>query len=389
MIIQNVKIITPFRLIKGGSVRVSDGMIAEVSQEHLSDDDQIIDGKGLYIAPGFIDLHLHGGAGCDFMNGDVQDSVNICKLHLSHGTTGMYPTSISSSDEDLFAFIDMYKQLLHIKQLPDLYGIHLEGPYFSNSQKGAQDAKYICVPNPDVYRKIITYGEGHIKRWSIAPELPGACDMAVFLKNNGILPSIAHSDADYEDVVIAAEYGYSHMTHFYSAMTGVHRRHAYRYAGAVEAGYGLDELTVEIIADGKHLPPALLKLICSSKGTDKVALVTDASMGAGMPDGEYLLGSKENGQKIFVEDGVAFVADRSAFAGSVATADLLVRNMIQLADCSVCDAVKMMTLTPARIMGISHIVGSIAPGKRANLVLFDEDVQVSMVIVGGEICFRR
>jgi len=389
MIITNVNIITPLRIIENSDLRITDGIISEIGYLKPCEAEQVIDGGGLYLAPGFIDIHLHGGGGFDFMNANILENEKICRMHASHGTCAMYPTSLSSSREDLNAFIQAYIKTLEIKNLPDLLGIHLEGPYFSQGQKGAQDEKYIIPPDYNEYSEIIEYGGGHIKRWSIAPEVKGAFSMAAYLRKKGIVVSAAHTDAGYCDMLEAVENGVSLLTHFYSCMTGVHRKNAYRHAGVIEAGYGIDELNVEIIADGRHLPPELLKLILKLKGSDKTVLVTDASMGAGMPDGEYILGNEKNGQKIIVENEVAFVADKTAFAGSIATADKLVRNMVRLSDASLCDAVKMMTLTPARIMGISHFLGSITVGKRANLVLFDEDININMSIAGGNIIYER
>jgi N-acetylglucosamine-6-phosphate deacetylase len=209
------------------------------------------------------------------------------------------------------------------------------------------------------------------------------------LKAHQILPAIAHTDAVYEDVVKAFENGYTLATHFYSAMSGVTRRNAFRYAGVIESVYLMDEIDVEIIADGVHLPEPLLKLIYKIKGSERIALITDAMRAAGTQSQESILGSRENGLKVIVEDGVAKLPDRTSFAGSVATTNRLVRTMIQMADVPLVEAVRMMTLTPARIMKIDQHKGSITIGKDADVVLFDNDINIKTAIVKGEILYNQ
>ena len=208
-------------------------------------------------------------------------------------------------------------------------GLHLEGPYFAYAFRGAQDPRYLRNPSPEEYMEILDRSQD-IVRWSIAPELPGALEFGDILHRRGILPSIAHTDAIYEDVVEAVKHGFTHITHFYSCMNGVTRRNAFRYAGCVEAGYLLDEITIELITDGVHVPAPLMKLAVKNKGAEKIALVTDSMRGAGMPEGKSILGSRAKGREVLIEDGVAKMPDRQSFAGSVATADRLVRNMLSL-----------------------------------------------------------
>ena len=223
-------------------------------------------------------------------------------------------------------------------------------------------------------------------RWSAAPELPGVDGFANALRECGILPCIGHSDADFDCVSKAKDLGFTHVTHLYSCTSTVHRKNAFRYAGIVEAAYYFDDMTVEIIADGIHLPPSLLKLIYKLKGPDKIALITDSMRGAGMPDGESVLGNLDNGLHVIIEDGVAKLMDRSAFAGSVATCDRLLRNMVNLADVPLVDAVKMASLTPARILGIKN-KGSLEAGYDADIVIFDENINVVNTIVNGRVIF--
>ena len=238
----------------------------------------------------------------------------------------------------------------------------------------------------DEYTRILAYGGSDIRRWSAAPELEGAQDFAHTLVSHGVLLSIGHTDASEDDVYKAFDAGFTHVTHLYSCTSGVHRKNGLRYAGVIECAYLIDGMTVEIIADGVHLPASLLKLIYKIKGADRTALVTDSMRAAGMPEGESILGSKTHGLRVIVEDGVAKMPDRTCFAGSVATMDRLVRNMVYLAGVSLTDAVKMASETPARIIGEVR-KGSLLPGYDADILLFDQDIHIHTVIIGGKAVF--
>ncbi len=216
----------------------------------------------------------------------------------------------------------------------------------------------------------------------------GAIPFAQYLQSKGILASLAHTDAVYEEVVEAFENGYTLATHLYSGMSGVTRRNAFRYAGVIESAFIIDEMDVEIIADGVHLPAPLLKLIFKIKGPDKIALITDSMRAAGMPPGESIIGNIHTGLKVIVEDGVSKLPDRSSFAGSVATADRLVRTMIQMAGVSLPDAVRMITQTPASIMKIDDRKGSLAVGKDADIVIFDENISIHTTLIKGKIIYQ-
>ena len=351
--IVNAMIITPERIIESGCIVVKNGKIAMVSDKDSGDDDMpVIDAGGKYAAPGFIDIHVHGGNGHDFMDNTVSAFLEIARFHARHGTTSMMPTTLSCEADALQQTIATYEAADKLNtDGAEFIGLHIEGPYFAMEQRGAQDARYIRLPDQNEYEKIIN-STSVIKRWSAAPELKGALPFGKFLRSKEILPSIAHTNAIYEEVVMAVENGYTHVTHLYSAMSGVTRRNAFRFAGVIESAFLLDDLTVEIIADGVHLPSPLLKLVYKIKGPGKIALITDAMRAAGVDSRESTLGSLKNGTKVIVEDGVAKMPDRSAFAGSIITADKMVWNMITLAEVPLKDAVKMMTSTPAAIMGV-------------------------------------
>jgi N-acetylglucosamine-6-phosphate deacetylase len=388
--IYNGKIITPYRIIPHGTVVISEGKIRDVQAGNIEVPNALeIDAGGKYITPGFIDMHVHGGGGYDFMDGSEEAFLKIAQTHAQYGTTSMVPTTLTSEKADLLQTLACYEQARqHNTKGAHLLGMHLEGPYFALNQRGAQDPRYIRNPDPEEYKEVLAKSPS-ILRWSAAPELAGAIEFGKYLRSRGVIAAVAHTDAIYEEVLEAFENGYSLVTHLYSAMNGVTRRNAFRYAGTVEAAYLLDEMDVEIIADGIHLPAPLLKLVYKIKGPGRTALITDAMRAAGMPPGESTLGSLKNGLKVIVEDGVAKLPDRTAFAGSVATADRLVRNMINLASVPLLEAVQMITSTPARIMGVDKFKGSLLPGKDADIILFDEQVTIDTTIVGGRIVYSR
>ena len=345
---------------------------------------EIIDAAGKYVAPGFIDLHTHGGGGADFGDGTVEAFRKVLAFHGSHGTTLLYPTSMTGSLESLYKSIEAYNA---VKSLgadgAAMGGWHMEGPYFASSKRGAQDPRYLKDPDPEEYMDIMRRTGGQIARWSLAPELPGAHDMARALKARGVLMAYGHTDASFEECEDAFNAGFTHMTHFFSGMSTVSRSGIYRRAGAVEYGYYNDDVTVELIGDGIHVPASMLKMIFKIKGADNIALVTDSIRAAGLPDGDYELG--EGGLRIRVAEGMASLADSQTLAGSVATMDFVVRTVWRLTSLPLAQVVKSATGTPARIMGVADRKGSLREGFDADIVIFDNDVNISQVIVGGKL----
>ena len=386
----NGKIITPEKIIDGGTILIQSNRIEAISNGDIEVANCIeIDAQGKYISPGFIDIHIHGGGGYDFMDGNENAFLKIAETHAKFGTTAMLPTTLTSTKEAMLQILGVYESANrnNVKGAQFL-GMHLEGPYIAMSQKGAQDPRYIRDPLPEEYEEILSKFSC-IKRWSAAPELKGAIEFGKYIKSKGVLPAVAHTDAIYEEVVKAFDNGYTLATHLYSAMSTVTRRNSFRFAGVVESAYIIDEMDVEIIADGVHLPAPLLKLVYKIKGADRTALITDAIRPAGTNVSESILGSIDNGLKVIIEDGVAKLPDRTAFAGSIATADRLVRSMINLAEVPLEDAIKMISATPARILGVLDKKGTLTVGKNADIIIFDKNINVSMTMINGKIIYQN
>lgn len=388
-LIHNVKLVTKEGIYDNAAVLLFNDTIEYVSTDGamiLPAVDVDYDGEGQYLSAGFIDIHLHGGGGHDFMDGTEEAFLGAMAAHLDHGTTALCPTTLTAEEEELLNVFDVMRRVRHseaAKELPEILGMHLEGPYVAPEQAGAQDPKYIKIPEDRSWESIMEAAGEDIKIWTIAPELKGADTMCRALQGKGIVFSAGHSNARYEDVVRAVDAGYTMATHLYSGMSTIVRENGYRIPGLIEGALLHDEICAEVIADGLHLPPALLKLIYKTKGPDRIVLITDAMRGAGMPDGEYMLGSLKRGQMVPVYDGIAHMPDGTAFAGSVATTDRLVRVMTVQAGIPLNEAIAMVTENPAREVGVLECKGRVAQGYDADLVLFDKDIRIKGVWKGG------
>lgn len=363
--------------IKKGYVYFEDGIITEVSQNELPFDNEY-DMGDMYVSPGFIDMHTHGGGGFSF-DGSEYDIANACNFHLKHGTTSICPT-ISAAPIDYMA--ECGQRIKNVMQNGNagnnILGSHFEGPYLSTAQCGAQSTDYIVPPQKEHYTRVIQNLENSIIRWTYAPENDKMSEFCAYLKEHNILPSAGHTDAIYNDIILAKENGLKLITHLYSCTSTITRDHGFRRLGVIETAFLDDDIYVEIIADGKHLPVELIKLILKVKGCDKVALCTDSLHLAGTKDTHGFMQSTE----YVIEDGVCKLVDRSAFAGSIATTDRLVRVLAKDVGVSICDAVKMITKVPAHILGVNK--GELAPGKDADIVVFDDDININKVFVMGK-----
>ena len=383
LLISNVKIVDQ-ETITDGAIFVEHGIIKAVGSVNMRADNTI-DGKGLFLSSGFIDSHTHGAGGCDFMDGTKDAYITACRTHLKHGTTTIMPTTLAASTSDIIKSIEAYKEAKHeIASFMYVPGLHLEGPYFAMSQKGGQDARFIKDPDPEEYRKIIDIADGDIRRWSIAPERKGSMELGDYCIKHGIIPTIAHTNADYDTVIEAMKHGFHHITHLYSCTSTITRRSGFRVLGVTEAAYTIDSLTAELIADGCHLPPELLRMIVKCKGVDKLSLVTDSLRVAGLDVDKCIIGCGDEGRECMIEDGVVKLPDRSAFAGSLATTDVLVRTVWKKAGISLADTIRMMCENPAKQMGFSARKGTIEVGKDADFVLFDDNLNVKAVFYMGK-----
>ena len=378
------KIMLPGGRWMEGACAFSEGKICYVGDQPLAGARTVFDARGGYLVPGFIDLHCHGGKSFDFMDAAPEEMEEIARFHLCHGTTTLVATTMTDRWEAIYAALDRIGALLARGKGLTVKGVHLEGPWLSPAQCGAQDTRKMALPNIAQLRSLVKKYP-FIERISAAPELPEGLALGQAGKELGLVMSVAHTDADFDQVEEAAQAGYSLMTHLYSGMKLTFRKNAYRTAGAVEAGLWDDRLSVELIADGKHLPPALLKLACKAKGAEKICLITDAVRGTGLPEGtRFRLGTKEDGVDAIIEDAVAKLPDRTSFAGSVATMDRLLRVMHREAGVPLGDVCRMLSETPAKVMGYGDR-GVIAPGKRADLVVLDTDLRIQNVILGGNL----
>jgi len=382
-VIYNGKLILKDRISEQGFIEITDGIITQVSltnpiKTFLSDADSIIDAQKMYISPGFIDIHTHGGGGYEFGEKDEDSFIVPCKIHALHGTTSLYPTISSSTFDIMEKAVVLYKKAIRTNYAgASMRGLHFEGPYFSAAQKGAQQEKHLRVPNTSEYMKILDMTDD-IKRWSSACELEGMQQFALELRKKGILAAVGHSDATYEQVENAHKWGFSLITHLYSCCSSIKRDKGYRILGVVEAAYLIDDMDVEIICDGHHLPDGLIQMVYKFKGPDKTAIITDCLAYAGInaPNGTLLR------EDIMVEDGVAKLTDRSAFGGSIATFDMLIRTSLK-AGLPLLDIIKMSRMTLARIMGIEKQTGSLETGKEADVIIFDQNINMHAVFVKG------
>ncbi|EJW97936.1 N-acetylglucosamine-6-phosphate deacetylase [gut metagenome] len=374
----NARILTPQGWLKDGSVLIRDNKILEVTNCDLAViGANLIDVKGMYVVPGGVDIHVHGGGGRDFMECTEDAFRQAVKTHMKHGTTSIYPTLSSSTVPMIEQAAETCTRLMQEKDSPIL-GLHLEGHYLNMAMAGGQMPENIKNPDPNEYIPIVEHWNC-IKRWDAAPELPGAMQFGKYITGKGILASVAHTQAEFEDIRTAYEAGYTHATHFYNAMPGFHKRREYKYEGTVESCYLMDDMTVEVVADGIHVPPTILRLIYKIKGVERTCLITDALACAASESQEAF------DPRVIIEDGVCKLADRSALAGSVATMDRLIRTMIQKADIPLEDAIRMASETPAKIMGVYDRKGSLQKGKDADILVLDSDLNVRAVWAMGQL----
>ena len=388
LVLENGYVITPYRMIKNGVVVIENGKIRSVGgkdEVEIPANSWRIDVKGNIVAPGFIDIHVHGGGGADTMDATYEALNTISITHAQGGTTALIPATVSAPLENMVNAINAVREAMSKGvEGAKILGIHIEGPYISVEQKGAHDERFIRSPSKEEVEELLKHLDV-IRIITAAPEIKGGLEFGRTMSSKGVLMSIGHSNATIYDVLKAVEAGYKHVTHIYSGCSIVRRIRAYRYPGVVEAAYLIDDLTVEMIADGKHLPPYLMKLVLKNKGLDKVCIVTDAMRAAGLPPGKYKLGPIE----AIVDEGVAWLPDRSAFAGSVAKMNTMIKVLVNDVGLTLQDAIRLASINPAKIIGINDSKGSLAPGKDADVVIMDREFNILMTVVEGRIVYRN
>jgi N-acetylglucosamine-6-phosphate deacetylase len=372
MLIKNCKIIFHDR-IENGSVLIKEGKIFKINPDKY-DNVEIIDGEGLYLSPGFIDVHIHGAGGADTMDGTVEAINTISKVIVNYGTTSFLPTTMTCALDDIKKSVEAASFCM--KEGTDgaqVVGVHLEGPYISPKMIGAQNPKYVEKPTIESFNYIVGDNIAAIKSITLAPEVDGAKILIEYLKKLGIVVSIGHSKASYNEAVEGIKWGIGHSTHLFNAMTPF----THREPGIVGAIFDTD-ITTETISDGIHISYPSLRVAYKQKSFDKVLLVTDAMMACGMPEGKYSLG----GQDVFVKEGAARLKEGN-LAGSILTLDKAIRNVYKNNNFPLYDIVKMATYNGAKHCGIDDRKGLIKEGYDADLVLFDEDINIKKVMIKG------
>lgn len=381
--ITNGTIITPFRILKDRVLLVKDGKIFSIENksENVPRNMQIINANGNYIAPGFIDLHVHGGGGADFMDASYDAIKRIADTHCRYGTTSFLATTMTMSRKKILDSLKSVKEAYKIKTgSAQILGIHLEGPYINEKMKGAQNKAYIKSPSVEEFKEYINASGNLIKIVSLAPELPGALEFINWLKMQYIIVSAGHTSATYEQMKSGIDTGLKYVTHTFNAMTGLHHREP----GVVGAALTSPELIIELIADGIHLHPAVMDLAFRSKEKEKIVLITDAIRATGLPPGKYDLG----GQTVIVNKTSARLQDKT-LAGSVLTLDRAVKNMVSKVKVPIADAIQMVTYNPAKCISIEDKKGSIEPGKDADIVILNKKLEIVLTMVMGEVIFNK
>jgi len=382
IIIEGAQVILPNRILRKGYVVWRDNVIIDVGEgvcpttHSVFHDLTRIDAEGWYVAPGFVDVHVHGGQGGDAMDGTYDSLYAMCQLHALHGTTGMLPTTITVEEEPLCDVLADCARVIQSGKLPiRTYGIHVEGPFINPLRRGAHRPEPMRPLTLSELGKLRKASGDHVRWLTIAPEILADPSVIAAARQANILCSIGHSDATYEQAQASFTWGIAHGTHFGNAMRPFHHRDP----GVLGAILANRHVTTEIIADGIHVHPGAIEVLLQAKGPENVLLITDAVRAAGMPDGDYELG----GSRISLKKGVVSLPD-GTLAGSSLTMDCAVRFMVETIGLPIPTAICMASLTPAKRLGLDGVIGSLAPGKEANILLLDESFAPTDVWVGGE-----
>ncbi|RXZ84646.1 N-acetylglucosamine-6-phosphate deacetylase [Paenibacillaceae bacterium] len=387
--IHNVNIVAEDQLLQG-TVTVENGIITAITEQDAelppsaADDsaEQVIDGKGGYLLPGFIDLHIHGGYGGDFMDASVQSYDAITKFHAQHGTTAMLATTVTAPFEQIEAVLAAVAQY-RSQPMPyaELLGVHLEGPFISTKWAGAQNPAHMVSPQLDWLKQWVANWPGLIKQLTLAPETAGAFETIRYLADQGIIAAAGHTDASYDTIVEAVQHGLSQAVHTFNAMTPLHHREP----GTAGAVLTIDDIAAELIADGLHVHPAAIRLLTRAKNRDKLILITDAMAAAGLGEGQYMLGDLA----VIVKGDEARLAEGNSLAGSTLTMIGAFRYVLSNTELSIPQVSQLASGNPAKQLGIEEHTGSIAIGKRADLLWTDSSFQVQHTWVNGQSVFSQ
>ncbi|MEY2493655.1 MAG: N-acetylglucosamine-6-phosphate deacetylase [Verrucomicrobiota bacterium] len=377
MIFSNARLILSDGIHDGLELIVEGGMIAEIRKRSSAES---IDLVGNYLAPGFIDLHIHGALRRDTMEASPESFRAICDYHASGGTTSLLLTTVTGPIADIVRVLRAVRDAAGT--ITRIAGVHVEGPFISRARPGAQRAEFIRDPDPESTQELLNYADV-IKVVTLAPELPGALELIDRLRAQKIIVSGGHSDASDVEARDGFRHGMRHVTHTFNAMSSVRREGARRVAGLLEFALGEPEILCELIADGHHVSPTLMTMLYRAKGSRAICLVTDATAGAGLPEGtEFSL----FGRDCVVSDGVCWLADRSALAGSASRMIDLVRAMVNEVNVPLSEAIAMASANPARALGLKT-KGRLEPGADADFIVLSPDMEVLQTFVAGERIF--
>ncbi len=384
MIFTNARLIFPDAICDGLELVAEEGKITAIREQTQSGGEGVINLQGNYLAPGFIDLHVHGALGRDTMEASAEAFRAICDFHASGGTTSLLLTTATAPIEKIIAALNAVRDSTHqprrrSRPSSAIAGVHVEGPFISKAKRGAQREEFIQDPSPARVQRLLDHADV-IKRVTIAPELPGTLEAIENFQTRGISVSGGHSDAWDEEATAAFERGMRSVTHTFNCMSSARRRGVYRIAGLLEFALSEPQISCELIADGHHVSPTLMKMLYCAKGPGGICLVTDATAGAGLPDGSRF---SLFGNDCIVQSGVCLLGDRSALAGSASPMIHLVRMMVNEVDVPLHEAVAMATQNPARAIGLEG-KGRLAVGADADLVIFSPELQVLSTFAGGE-----
>lgn len=383
LLIKNANVVLPNE-VRLTNVLIEDGKITSIGYDGKAEKE--IDAKGNYLLAGFIDIHVHGGGGADFMDATPEAFETVVKAHLKCGTTTLLPTAMTATESDLNDFLNAFKEFKNKSEYSALTpGVHLEGPYFSGANaksSGAQPSGLLRLPDEAEMDRLLKVADGGIIRWDAAPELQGSDMFARKCLDNGIVCSIAHSAATSEEAQKGIDNGFLHVTHFYNAVTTYRKEGQKVLAGVVEAAYLNDNVTVELICDGRHIPRDILRLALKIKGAEKVSAITDGMRISGTDMQSGKLGSLKNGTDVIVDDTVAKLPDMSSYAGSIATMDRCLRVLCKDYGIDIITASKMLSLAPAKHIKAENI-GEIKVGYNADLVIVNNALEIINVIKGG------